>query len=241
MEIVAKRIFLNISPELKSAVDKVFYGAVDSIISKISSFLSGIAATLVKSAPAFLFNSVVALAATCYIAKDFDGLIKFLKTLIPYKGIKTVRKVKNILKENVLKILVGYLILSVITFIELALGLALLGVKNWILISALIALFDALPVLGAGAFLIPWGALNIILGNKGLGAGLLILYLVLVVVRNFAEPKIVGSKTGINPLFILFTMFLGLKLFGVLGLILLPVTFIVVIKYYKSEMEQELS
>ena len=69
----------------------------------------------------------------------------------------------------------------------------------------------------------------------------MILYVVLIVVRNFAESKIVGNKTGINPLFILFAMFLGLKFFGFLGVVVLPVTLIVIIKYYKNEMEEELS
>ena len=69
----------------------------------------------------------------------------------------------------------------------------------------------------------------------------MILYIFVTIIRNFAEPKIVGSKTGINPLFILFSMFLGIRLFGFFGLIILPVTFIVVVKYYKNEMENETS
>ena len=67
------------------------------------------------------------------------------------------------------------------------------------------------------------------------------LYAVIVLARNFLEPKIVGNRMGINPLFILLAMFLGLKLLGAAGLIILPVTLIVVVKYYKNEMEKELS
>ncbi|MGI6280365.1 MAG: hypothetical protein ACOYJS_07390 [Acutalibacteraceae bacterium] len=51
----------------------------------------------------------------------------------------------------------------------------------------------------------------------------------------------VGGKIGINPLFLLIAMFLGIRIFGFFGLIILPVTFIVVFKYYKNEMEQETS
>lgn len=231
----------NVSEEVKNTADKVFNSILENSVLKLSSFLSDGAALVVKTAPAFLFSSIVALAATCYISKDYDNLSEFVKKMIPEKTIKNCAKVKVVLKESVFKILGGYLILMLITFLELAIGLSILKVKNWLILSVVIALIDALPVLGAGAFLIPWGIFNVIIGNKFLGIGILILYVVLIIVRNFAESKIVGNKTGINPLFILFAMFLGLKFFGFLGVVVLPVTLIVIIKYYKNEMEEELS
>lgn len=235
------RIFRDISPEMQQAGKTVFANIFSSIAERLSGFLSDTAASIVKTAPSFLFSSVVALAATCYIAKDFDGLVGFIKELISEKTVHTVSRVKNIFKTCILKMMTGYLILMLLTYIELLFGLFVLRVKNAVLIAFIIAVIDILPVLGAGAVLLPWGMLNIIVGNTGFGIGIMALYLCITVIRNFAEPKIVGSKTGINPLFILLTMFLGLKLFGFAGLIILPVTFIVVIKYYKSEMEQETS
>jgi predicted PurR-regulated permease PerM len=62
-----------------------------------------------------------------------------------------------------------------------------------------------------------------------------------ILVRNFLEPKIIGKQIGINPLFTLIAMFLGLRIFGVWGLFLFPVVLIAVIKYYKSEPEESLS
>ena len=120
-------------------------------------------------------------------------------------------------------------------------GLMILGVKNAFLISLVTAVIDILPVLGVGAVLLPWGILSIVSGNSFLGVGMLVLYAIITVVRNFLEPKIVGNRTGINPLFILLAMFLGLKLIGAAGIIVLPVTLIVVVKYYKNEMEKDTS
>ncbi len=240
-EKISESIFGNISPDLKETGNKVFKSVLENGLLKVSAALSNLAANVVKFAPTFIFSSIVALASTCYIAKDYDGFVSFIKKIIPQKTAGNIFKIKVILKESLLKILGGYIILFFITFAELSIGLLVLRVKNWLLISLGIALLDALPVLGSGAFLIPWGIVNVIIGNSFLGIGLMILYLIIMLVRNFAEAKIVGIKTGINPLFILFAMFLGLKLFGFLGLVGLPVTFIVVVKYYKNEMEQELS
>lgn len=241
LEATFGRLLTQLSPDFKGAFNKIISDMIESITGKLSLFLSETATGIVKAAPSFLFSSIVALAATCYIAKDFDGLVSFSKSLIKPKTVEALCDIKKILKTSVLKILAGYLILMVITFFELALGLLILGTKNWLLIALIIAFIDVLPVLGVGAVLIPWGIINIIIGNSFLGVGLMILYIIIVLIRNFAEPKIVGIKVGINPLFILFAMFLGLRLFGFAGLIILPVTFIVVIKYYKNEMEKESS
>ncbi len=231
----------NFSPDFELTSKQILSTVLQSVTEKTSGYLSDTAAGILKSAPSFLFSSVVALAASCYIGKDLDGLTQFSKTIMGEKTVETAVKVKRILKESVLKIIGGYLILMVITFLELAVGFLMLGIENWFLIAAVIAVIDALPVLGTGSVLLPWGIINILLGDNFLGISLMVLYLFVTIIRNFAEPKIVGSKTGINPLFILFSMFLGIRLFGFFGLIILPVTFIVLVKYYKNEMENETS
>jgi len=226
---------------MEETFNKILQGFFAELTDKISRFLSNSITNAVKGAPSVLFSSIVALAATCYIAKDYESLKKFINNMLSAKKAKTLIKLKDIFKSCVLKMLSGYLILMAITFGELALGFLILGIKNGIWLSAVIAVVDILPVFGVGTVLIPWGIINMILGNNFHGVGLIILYLLVTLVRNFAEPKIVGGKIGANPLFTLLCMFLGLKLFGFPGLVILPVTFIVIVKYYKSEMEQDSS
>ena len=61
-------------------------------------------------------------------------------------------------------------------------------------LAALIAVIDILPVLGTGTVLIPWAAVEFIMGNTAKGTSLAALYIVITVVRNFAEPKIIGKQ-----------------------------------------------
>lgn len=222
-------------------VKEIFSDILMDFAGKLSDFLSRTAAKIVKKSPAVLFSGLVTLAATCYIAKDFDRLCVFLKNLTNKKTFKTAKKVKDIFKDCVLKMLGGYAILMLVTFAEILIGLLILGVKNAGLTAVLISVVDILPVFGAGTVLLPWSFLSVVSGNTGFGIGIAVLYITVTVIRNFLEPKIVGSKMGTNPLFVLITMFLGLRLLGFLGMIILPVTFIVVFKYYKSEMEQDTS
>lgn len=57
--------------------------------------------------------------------------------------------------------------------------------------------------------------------------GLLILYLVITVIRNIIEPKIVGKQIGLHPLLMLLCMYLGAKLFGFLGIFILPILILI--------------
>ena len=231
----------KISTDSNERIKEIIVDILLNFAEKISDFISDFAAKTIKGAPSFLFSILVSLAATCYIAKDFDGLCKFLEKLLSEKTVKTIVKLKDIFKVCILKILGGYMILMLITFIESFIGLLFLRVENAVTIAVLIAFVDILPVLGAGTILIPWAIISILSGNVVSGIGFVALYIFITIVRNFTEPKIVGNKLGINPLFVLITMFLGLRLFGVFGMLILPVTFIVMIKYYKNEMEQETS
>ena len=129
----------------------------------------------------------------------------------------------------------GYFILMVITFFELWIGFLILKINNAYFWAFLIALIDLLPILGTGIILVPWAIYCAVAGNISVSVGLAVLYIIMVLVRNFCEPKIVSRQIGINPLFILFSMYLGLKLFGGAGIILLPIILMVTVQYYKQE------
>ena len=108
------------------------------------------------------------------------------------------------------------------TFIEIYIGLLLLRIPYPLLISLAVATVDILPVFGAGAVLIPWIGISFSLGSVRVGIGLLILYGVITVVRQIAEPYIVGQRIGIHPFISLTAMFTGFMLFGALGGLLMP-------------------
>ena len=115
-----------------------------------------------------------------------------------------------------------------ITFLELFTGLSILRVDYALPIAAIVAVLDILPVLGSGGILIPWAVVELILKNYSLCVGLFALYLVITIVRNIIEPRIVGSQIGLHPIITISSMYAGLKLFGFAGFILGPVAAILV-------------
>jgi len=228
-------VFNNASPELIEKIEEMIFNVFKNAQNSLSRLLSSLATTTAKSVVNIAFNSLISLVACCYIAKDFTKLIKFLKGILSEKICANIVKIKEILTDSVFKIIRGYLLLLAITFAELSLGYMLLRVRFSLLLAAATALVDLLPVLGTGTVLIPWSVLEFVFGNSTRAILVLLLYFIVTVVRNFLEPKIIGKKMGINPLFVLFAMFLGIKFFGFIGVIILPLILIVTIKFYTEE------
>ncbi len=116
-----------------------------------------------------------------------------------------------------------------ITFCELAIGLTILkfiGVMNnsyTFIIAIAIAIFDILPVAGSGGILIPWALIALISGDVGQAIGLIVIYIVISIIRQYIEPKIVGDSLGVNPLVTLAGLYFGLKLFGFMGMFIVPI------------------
>ncbi len=89
-------------------------------------------------------------------------------------------------------------------------------------VALVIAVLDILPILGTGSVLIPWGILAAVNGNFKMALGVVLLYLVITVVRNIIEPKLVGKQVGLHPVLTLAGMLLGLRFAGFIGMLGVP-------------------
>jgi predicted PurR-regulated permease PerM len=132
------------------------------------------------------------------------------------------------------KMVKSYATLIFVTFCEVSIGLnilKLIGVYGGgyiIAISVVTAIVDILPVLGTGTILIPWAVYSLFTGNVGLGIGLIVLYALITVIRQILEPRLVSMNVGIHPVITLLGMYLGVRLFGVFGIFILPITFFLI-------------
>lgn len=217
---------------LKSAVEKLGVGATEIA----TNFAAGI--------PSFLLSMAVMIIASVYIAKDYSAFTEYMNSIIPEKIIEKFNYIKDNVLRRIAKLLKGYLLILIITFFELVLGLSVLKVKYALIIAFATALIDILPVVGLGAVLIPWAVFSALSGNPERAIGLAVLYILIATIRNVIDPKIIGDKLGIHPVFSLAITFLGLKLFGAVGVLLAPLITIAVktlleIKYGQKETAKE--
>ncbi len=195
---------------------------VNEISQHISDFIMSMLEETLRYIPGIIFSTVISVVFAFFLAFDYDNIVCFIKRQLSSDSIKFVIRLKKIFNYSLFNLFKGYLIIMLFTFAEVCLGLTLIGIENSIAVSFIVAVVDMLPVFGTGVILIPWGVYLLISGQITRGICILILYVICAVVRYFAEPKIIGKKVGISPLVSLLTMFVGLKLFGISGLILLP-------------------
>ncbi len=234
-------IFEYFPEELRISSESFWNETVEKFILSVGTKITKGISSFIRNMPLLFISGIVTLVASCYISKDFLQLKRFVKSLLGEKVSQKGIKIKNILIGSVFKILKGYALLSLITCVEIYLGFLILSVNRAFLLAVIISVVDLLPVLGTGTVLVPWAVISVLSNDLQLGIGIAILYIITILVRNFLEPKIIGMQVGVNSLFTLMAMFLGLKVLGFSGLVLFPIILIVTVQYYKSEMKEGLS
>ena len=120
------------------------------------------------------------------------------------------------------------LVIMVCTMVISALGLTMLGDPYALLWALVIGLVDALPLFGAGTILWPWLAVSLFRGQWIMAVGLAAIYGVSNLTRQWLEARYMGDCIGISPLANLAAMYVGLQLFGILGLFLGPIGYLLI-------------
>lgn len=217
----------RLDPTMISTLEEVTGNLVKSLgesISSLSMKVIGAISNYASTLPGFLIRVLFTVISTFFLTIDYDKVMGFLLRQLKEKPRKLALEVKDYVINTLFKCIRSYALIMCITFIELSIGLTILRIDNAILIAFLISIFDILPVLGTGGIMIPWTVLTAIQGDYTMAIGLLCVYLVVTVIRNILEPKIVGSQVGLHPLVTLMSMFVGAQILGVFGLFGLPIT-----------------
>ena len=186
--------------------------------------------------PVLALTAVITVISSFFMTTSYDSIVGFIKRQLKPEARKALSAAKRILFSSLGRLLRSYLILMSVTFGELLLGLFLLrlcrveGFESGYLVSVAVAtsLVDILPVLGVGSVLLPWAIYSLIMERFGLGVGLIIMWVVIIIVRQILEPKLVASNLGLPPIATLAGMYIGLQLFGFVGLFIMPILLILI-------------
>ncbi|MBO5845708.1 MAG: sporulation integral membrane protein YtvI, partial [Clostridia bacterium] len=192
------------------------------MLTRATSALPSIVIGVIKRTPRAFVACIVTLLSAFYFGMDFGGIRDGLIELLPERLGELVKESGGIFVKVIRRYGRAYLLIMLLTFVEVFVGLIVLGVDYALLIAVLVAIVDILPVLGAGTVLLPWAVVSLLIKNYQIGVGLLVLYGVITIVRQIAEPRIVGDSLGIHPIATLVAMFAGLSLFGVAGMLIGP-------------------
>jgi len=200
--------------------EETFFVVLDEVVLRGIESLQAMAMTLISSSislisslPGLFVALMVILILVFYLIYDKNWILKLLPNAQSSVA-KVVKSIHGYIKAQLFLISVTAGICMV--------AFALLGIPYVLALGVLIAIFDLLPILGAGTLLIPMVVWYFLTSNPFTAIMLGLLYAVIVVVRQIIEPKVLSTNLGIHPIVAILSLFLGLQLFGPVGLILLP-------------------
>lgn len=236
----AASLLLENIDKLTDNMNPTFAAAIDNIASNLFTYLANIVTTLsgavvslvssvATSLPTLALKVVFALIASFYFTSDYDKIHDFIEHQCTDHVWSKIKATRIAIGQIIFSYVKSYAIILGITFLELAVAMLVLGVNNFATVAFMIAIFDILPVVGTGTILIPWTVIELIRGNYTMAIGLIIAYVVIFIVRQVIEPKIVGEHVGLHPLVTLLAMFVGSILFGIIGLFGIPITIAILV------------
>jgi sporulation integral membrane protein YtvI len=229
--------YLEKNPQHQQRISASIQKNIELIANKGTESITGILAGIgqfISDLPYLLTVLVFIMLAAFFIGVDWPRLRKNLADMVPDRIRTTAGLVIKDLKKALFGFIRAQLTLVSITAVIMFTGLMILQVPYAFTIAFAIGLVDLLPYLGVGAVLVPWIIYTFLTGDVHLATGLTIIYGVILIVRQFLEPKLVASNVGLDPLLTLIALFVGLKLFGFIGLILGPVTVVILLALHRS-------
>ena len=223
--------FMALLPtQINAAVDTALRDLSSHLLSWLSRTLPDLVSAaalrttgVARRVPSFAVAAVVFLMGSYYITADYPHI----RFLVSSRFSGRARRFLTEVRAAAMSAFGGYVkaefILSVGVFLILLTGFTLAGQPYGLLLAFLLAVLDFIPIVGAGTVMVPWAVVDLCLGNLRQAVELMVIWGVIALFRRVGEPKIVGDQTGLPPVVSLISIYVGMRLAGVLGMILAPV------------------
>lgn len=229
----------DLSKDMPEPIEKFVNNLLDSINKNLMEFELGenpltfsVASNLAQNIAEFFLTLIITILSAYFFIAKKDEITAGIKKILPVSVVDGW----HFIYENFTKAVGGYfkaqfkimLVLSIVMFI----GFEILSVSYSFLLALGIAILDFLPVFGTGAVLWPWALLDMLSGNYFRAIGLIVIYLICQILKQILQPKMVGDSIGISPLSTLLFLYIGYRLYGVIGMIIgVPVGMVIVNLY----------
>ena len=202
--------------------------------SNLASDIPSIITRFIGRMPAVVVFIGVFIISNFYFNINYFAINNWLYSKFSHEKAEKIRFGRKTFAGAMRKYLRAVGIMFSITFAQLLAGFLIFGINSPVILAFIISIIDMLPVFGVGTVLVPWIIILFILGNYYVAVGLTILFIVITVVRQIFEPKIMGRNMGVHPVFALAAIYAGFKLMGVAGIILGPLTAFIVSAFIRE-------
>lgn len=206
---------------IQKAIDGLLKMVNSGSLSKVSSFAS--------SLMDFLVYAILTILASYFMTVEKDHFTKLLQEKTPAGVQRIWDKIRKIFIRAIGGYFKAHFQIMIVIFFITVIPFVFMGISYSGLLAVVIAIVDFLPFFGAGTVLVPWAVYRLVTGSYTYAVILLVIYVVVLIVRQLLEPKLIGDNIGMSPFETLVFMLIGYRLAGVLGLIIgIPVGMILI-------------
>ena len=218
---------------LEATADNIL-DSVGNIVSNMSVKVVSFTTSLVTNLPALLMKLLMIIISAYFISFDYDAIVKFIENQMSEKTLDYFEHFKNHFVHTIWKYLYSYAIILFITFIELSILFSIADVNQPVLIALFVAVFDIMPIVGTSTIMVPWIIIDVVIKKYKQAIIFAIGFVIMQVVRQFTEPRVVGKRVGLNPVLALICMYVGLRTSGIIGMFGIPITLVVLIEMHNA-------
>ena len=232
--------------KLSDEISSILQNSSGELIETASNWVRTILTKLLNgltSLPTIGLYVVITILALYFMCTDKIYMLDQIEHHLPEKWVKNLTKHIKALIKSLGCYLKAQMKLILISFIISLIGLyifSIIGMNiRYPLIAAIgIAIVDALPIFGSGTVMVPWAIISAFNGDIRLGVSLLVLWIIMCIVRQIIEPKIVSGQIGIHPIFTLIAMYTGFRFLGFIGLFIGPIVLIILKNIYEVRIDR---
>lgn len=207
---------------LQTAIPRILSMAVDTV--------TGVA----KGMPSFFVATVVFVMASYFITSDYPRLRASFTDRLPQGPRVFFSQVKRAAAAGFGGYVKAQIILSIGVFFILLGGFLLIRQPYALLLALVLAVLDFIPIVGSGTVMVPWAVVELFTGNFRHAVALMVVWGLVSLFRQIGEPKVLGNQTGLSPILSLVSVYVGMKVAGVAGMIFGPVLCLVVLNVGRS-------
>lgn len=220
---------------------EIVEGVIDNILVFLRNFTGNllnytvaISGFLISKGGSLTLNLVTFFLSLYFIMSDYDRIKTRVKSQVHPNILNTLRLLRNTIVLGVGGYVKTQFLLAFTAFIVMFIAFSLYGVDYALTIAFVLAIVDIIPLIGTIAVLLPWGIYELIFGITNFGVFLVLLGIGFFIFRRLIEPKIMGTQTGLHPLFALIGIYVGIQFSGLWGALLGPLVMVVFIGIIKS-------
>lgn len=169
-----------------------------------------------------------------FILKDWQQINAYFKKMVPSSFLLPIKQFTYYFKKAMVGFIKGQIIIASISAMIIFLSLVIFKIEHALTLALLSFFGDFIPYAGLGVIFIPWIIYCFLMSHYLLTIKLALLYIVLIIVRQFIEPKILASSIGISPLITLIVLFVSFSKWGFLGIVLSPLLLITISSAHHS-------